>query len=122
MSWNRSDDSIHIRFNSMEFLLKCLIFMTDAFEVWLEYDIHRVEKQWYIEDCISHSENLPCYGHRHEVTESDRCSGDNREIECIKIAHTNWESCLKSMDQNRSNEPWDKEYYSNIDELFVVNM
>jgi hypothetical protein len=62
-----------------------LIFHTYLIESRLEYERHRIEKKWDIEDRISHREDFPSYSMWDEVAESDRGSRDDSEVERIKI-------------------------------------
>lgn len=93
-----------------------------ALEVRLEYERHRIEKKRDIEDGIPHREDLPCHRHRDEVTESDRRSGDHREVESIEVALSDRISSFEIVDEKCPDDPAHDEYDPDDDELAVVDM
>ena len=113
---------IHICFYMMHLLFEKLVLDSDSLKIGLKYDIHRVEKEWNIEDSISHSEDLPCYSHRNKITKSDGSGSDNSKVKCIKITRSYRISCLKTMNKKSSYQPRNNEYNSYYDEFFVVEV
>lgn len=83
-----------------------------------EEDRHRIEKEWDIKDRIDHGNNFPCCSKRNEVSETDRRSRDDGEVECIEIALSEWMTDFDSMDRDRPEEPWEEKNDRDDEELF----
>ena len=115
-------DLSHIWFDIMHFSLEEFIFEADLIEFELEYKSHRIEKEWHIEDCIGHRDDLPCYRHRDEVTESDGRGRDDGEVESIEITLTDRISVLESVYEKGSDDPTSEKNESYLKESSVVNM
>ena len=98
------------------------ILSLDSPEIRLEDDIHRIEKEWDIEDRITHRENLTADRHRDKVTESDRCCRDDREVERIEVALPDRISMFQVVDEDCSYDPASEKDETDLDILAVVDM
>lgn len=83
-----------------------------------EKDGHGIEEEWDIEDRIDHSNNLPCYCHWYEISETDCRSRDDGEVERIEIARSEWMTDFDSMDCDGSEEPREEKNDRDDEELF----
>ena len=106
----------------MQLPLQELVLSMYALEVRLEYERHCIEKEWNIEYRIPHSDDLPCHRHRDEISESDRRSGDHREVESIEVALSDRISSFEIVDEKCPDDPAHDEYDPDDDELAMVDM
>lgn len=107
-----AEDDFYIFFYMIHLSFNSYVFMVNSPKVCLEKYIHRIEKKWYVEYRIQHSDDLPCYSHRDEITKADSCRCYYREIESIKIAFTYRMSLLKLVHENSTDKPTREEYES----------
>lgn len=96
--------------------------LSDALEICLEHESHRIEEKWHIEYSISHRDYLPCHRHRNQVPESNRRGCDDREVKGIEIVLSYRISLLESVNEKGSDEPREEKDDSDDDEFAVVEV
>ena len=106
----------------LELSFHTFIGFSDTLEIHLEDEGHGIEKEWYIEDRIGHSDDLSCHCHRHEVTESYRRCRDHGKVEGIEVALSYRISLLEGVHEECSDEPTREKYDTDNDEFPMVDM
>ena len=115
-------DSIDICLDVMELSLESLISDSYPIKSGLKQYIHRVEKQWHIENSIEHRDYLATYCEWYEITESDSRSRDHSEVERIEVALSDRMSYLEIVYCKCPNQPREEKNYSYCDELAMVDV
>ena len=116
------DDRTDICLDIMDLSLESLISDTYPVKTGLKQYIHRIEKEWNIEYCIEHRDNLASCSKWYEISESDRCGRDNGEIESIEIVLPDRMPTLEIVYSKSPNDPRCDEYETYSDELAMMDV
>lgn len=89
---------------------------------WLEEDSHDIEKEWYIENSVSHSEPFSCHCERNKISESDRCRCDDSKIKGIEVALSDRMSRFEPVYEKCSDEPTQEKYDTDNEKFLMVDV